>query len=413
MTLQILFVHSNFPAQFGPVLSRLSQQPDIECVFATTRGRGVDNDLGVRVVPFETRGGATRSTHFCSRTFENSVWQTHAVYEACRRESGLKPDLIVGHSGLGSTLFLRELFECPILGFFEYFYHGRDSDMDFRPEFPPREIDVLRAKTRNAMLMLDLENCDAGYTPTKWQHSRFPEPYRSKLEIIHDGIDSHFWRKRSVPRRVAGETIESGTRIVTFVSRGLEAMRGFDVFVRLAKRIAAERSDVLFVVVGGDRVHYGNDLRFVPEGKSFKEHVLSVESPDLSRFRFVGQVPRDALADLLSISDLHVYLTVPFVVSWSMLDAMACECTLLAARVDPVTEFVDDGRTGLLVDFFDEDRMADRALEVLAEPQAFSALGRAAREAILASCSLDLTYPRLESLYRRVASDQSGDSSAG
>ncbi len=302
--MQILFVHPNFPAQFGPVISRLNQRADVECVFATAVGRGVGNDLGVRVVHFEVQGGATRATHYCSRTFENAVWQTHAVHEACRRASGLKPNLIVGHSGFGSTLFLRELFDCPILGFFEYFYRGHASDMDFRPEFPPREIDYLRAQTRNAMLLLDLENCDAGYTPTRWQYSRFPDAYRPKLDVIHDGIDTDFWRRRAVQRQIAGEPIDPDTRIVTFAVRGLEAMRGFDVFVRVAKRIAAERPDVIFAVAGEDRMHYGNDMRFVPKGKTFREHVLATESPDTSRFRFLGLISRDALADLFQNSTL-------------------------------------------------------------------------------------------------------------
>lgn len=401
--MQILFVHPNFPAQFGPVLSRLRREPDVECVFATAADHGPGNDLGVPVVRYQRRGGATRSTHYCSRTFENAVWQAHAVYEACRDASGLKPDLVVGHSGFGSTLYLRELFDCPVLGLFEYYYRPRDSDMDFRPDFPPSDIDYLRCRTRNAMLLLDLENADAGYSPTAWQRSRFPELYQPKLEVVHDGVDMDFWRRREIAREIAGEAIGPDTKLVTFAARGLEALRGFDVFVRVAKRIAAERSDVVFAVAGGDHVHYGNDMRFVPKGRSFRQHVLEREAPDLSRFRFLGYLPADTLADLFSISDLHFYLSAPFVLSWSLLDAMACECTVLASDVAPVAEFVADGKNGRLVDFFDEDAMVERALEVLEDPDRYRALGCAARETVASRCGLDVVYPRLEALYRRVA----------
>lgn len=253
------------------------------------------------------------------------------------------------------------------------------------------------------MLLLDLESCNAGYAPTHWQHSRFPEAYRSKIEVVHDGVDTDFWYRREVPRTIGGEAIDAGTRVVTYAARGLEALRGFDVFVRLAKRIAAEMPNVLFVVAGGDGVHYGNDLRFVPKGKTFKQHVLEREAPDLSRFRFIGYVPPDTLADLFSISDLHLYPSVPFVLSWSMLDAMACECVVLGSDVAPVSEFIADGENGMLSDFFDEDRMVRRALDVLRAPEEHRALGSAARETVGARCSLDVVYPRLEALYRRVA----------
>lgn len=396
---QILFVHPNFPAQFGPALSRLSQRGDLECVFAT-RHPG-ESMPGVRCIPYDPRGGATRATHYCSRTFENAIWHTHAVYEACRRARGLAPDLIVGHSGFGTTLFLRELYDCPILGFFEYFYHPHANDMDFRPEFPARPIDHLRVRARNATLLLDLHECDAGYTPTRWQHSLLPAEYRDQVSIVHDGIDTGFWRRREGAREIAGEAVAPGTHIVTFCARGLEAMRGFDVFVRVAERIARALPDVLFVVVGEDRVHYGNDERFTG-GRSFRDWVLERERPDLERFRFLGRVPPDTLAEIFSVSDLHLYPSVPFVLSWSLLDAMACECVVLAADVAPVREVVTHEETGLLVDFFDEDEMASRALEVLSDPERFRPLGRAAREAILRERSLDAVYPQLEALYLRM-----------
>src|SRR5262249_23383366 len=189
------------------------------------------------------------------------VWHAWGVYEACKATRDLKPDLIVAHSGFGTTIFLHELYGCPIINHIEYFYRPHGSDLDFRPDFPPRPMNFLRSRTRNAMILLDLQTCAAAYTPTQWQRGLLPDVWRPKVEVIHDGIDTQVWRRRETPRRIGGEDIDERTRIVTYVSRGLESMRGFDIFVRVANRIAAEMPNVLFVVVGSDQVHYGDDLR--------------------------------------------------------------------------------------------------------------------------------------------------------
>jgi glycosyltransferase involved in cell wall biosynthesis len=408
--MQILFVHPNFPAQFGPALRQLAGRGDLDCVFVSRTGSGAIE--GVRRIPFELRGGATRANHYCSRSFENAIWSAHGVYEACKSAPGLRPDLVVGHSGFGTTLFLRELYSCPIVNYFEHYYHAHGSDLDFRPDFPPDELDFLRSHARNAMILLDLEGCAAGWTPTQWQQGLFPVAHRPKLEVIHDGIDTQFWRRRPVERRIGAERVPDDTRIVTYVARGLEAMRGFDIFVRMAKRIAERRADVLFVVVGSDRSHYGNDRRHVG-ATSFREHVLATEQPDLSRFRFLGTIAPEALADLFSLSDLHVYLTVPFVASWSLLDALACECVVLASDTAPVREFVEHERTGLLADFFDVDALADQALRVLREPSAHRFLGAAGRACVEARCAASRTAPRLRALFERIVAARGEELGAG
>lgn len=398
--MQILFVHPNYPAQFGPVASRLARDRGVDCVALSRKPAGMLD--GVRCLQHPVRGGATRTTHYCSRTFENAVWNAHGVYEACRAAgSSLAPDLIVGHSGFGTTLFLRELYGCPIVNYFEYYYHPRGSDMDFRPDFPPGDQDFLRARARNAMILLDLETCAAGTTPTSWQRSLLPEAYRGKVEVIPDGVDAEFWRRRPVPRRLGDEVIPADTRIVTYVARGLEAMRGFDRFVRTANRIAAEMRNVLFVVVGGDRVHYGNDLSHI-RARTFREHVVETERPDLSRFRFLGSVPPERLAEVLSLSDLHIYLTAPFVLSWSLLDALACECVVLASDTAPVRDVIRHGENGLLGDFFDADGLAESAVRVLRDPAAFRPLASAGRALIEERYELSRTAQRLWGFYERV-----------
>jgi glycosyltransferase involved in cell wall biosynthesis len=396
----ILFVHQNFPAQFGHIARRLTGEQGHTCTFVSRREAGVAE--GIRLIQYTPRGGAGRQTHYCSRTFENAVAHAHGVYEACRRHPYLQPDLVVGHSGFGSTLFLRELYGCPIINYFEYFYHPHGSDLDFRPEFPPQEMDLLRSYCRNAMPLLDLNNCDAGYCPTEWQRSLFPEAYRGKLEVIFDGVDTDIWhRHEDVPRQLRGRTIDPDTRIVTYVSRGLEAMRGFDIFMKVARRIYREFPDVLFVVVGGDRVAYGGDLKYIQE-KSFREHVLKQEDYNLSKFLFTGLLPAKQLAQLLSISDLHLYLTVPFVLSWSLFDALACGCTVVASATDPVKELITHGENGLLADFYDVDGLGGQALQVLRDPAAHRHLGDAGAGLVRERFTLARTLPRIADFYQRV-----------
>jgi glycosyltransferase involved in cell wall biosynthesis len=391
--MHVLFVHQNFPAQFGPFAFRLAAMPGYRCTFVTQKLEGPFR--GVRCIKYATKGGAIEKNHYCSRTFENGIWHAAGVHDALAAAPDVKPDLIVGHSGFGSTLFLRDLYPgVPVVNLFEYFYRVTDSDMDFRPEFPTRPVDRLRARARNAMILLDLDNCDLGYCPTQWQLSRFPEEYRPKLRAVFDGIDTDLWKPDpAASRQVGDREIPAETKIVTYVSRGMESMRGFDVFMRAAKKVCDRRRDVLFVVVGQDRVCYSGDARFTG-GKTFKEWVLSQGDYDLSRFVFTGLLPEPDLARLLAVTDLHIYLTVPFVLSWSLFDALACGATVLASDTAPVRELITDGQTGLLAPFFDADAFAEVANRVLDDPAEFRRLGRAGAELIRGKYSLDVSLPR-------------------
>ena len=244
--------------------------------------------------------------------------------------------------------------------------------MDFRPEFPPAEIDFLRARARNAMVLLDLENCRSGYSPTHCQ--RVALSRRSAAQDRRH-LRRHRDRRLSPPRRTcpgawAIATFDPSTRIVTYVSRGFESMRGFDIFMKVAKRIYQQYPDVVFFVVGSDRICYGGDEKHIRH-KTFREHVLAQDDYDLSKFVFTGMVPPPDAGRLLSLSDLHIYLTVPFVLSWSLLNALACGCTVLASDTAPVREVIRDGSNGLLADFFDIDGLADKAVAVLRDPPAY------------------------------------------
>ena len=191
------------------------------------------------------------------------------------------------------------------------------------------------------MLLLDLQTCRHGYSPTHFQQQLFPELYRPKIDVIFDGIETDVFRRRpGVPRRIGNREVPPSTRIVTYVSRGFEAMRGFDMFMKVARRIYEQYPDVIFAVVGSDRVCYGGDEKHI-EKKTFREHVLAQSEFAPDKFIFTGMLPVTKLVDLWSISDLHLYFTVPFVLSWSMMDALACGCTVLASDTAPVREMIE------------------------------------------------------------------------
>lgn len=401
--MHVLFVHQNYPAQFGHIARYLVEAHGFQCTFVSERPAGTD--AGVRRIQYQVKGGASKQNHYCSRSFENYIWHTHAVYEAMKAAPDVRPDLIVGHSGFGSTLFLRELYDCAILNYFEYYYRPHNSDMDFRPEWPPLELDILRSHARNAMLLLDLQNCSAGYSPTQWQRSLFPAPYQGKISTIFDGVDMQVWNRRPAgerrPRVVAGRTIPDDAKLVTYAARGFESMRGFDVFMRVAKRIAAFRNDVLFVCVGSDRICYGGDNKHIKTA-SFREHVLSQDTYDLDRFFFPGVLSPEELASLFQISDLHLYLTVPFVLSWSLMNALACGCLVLASDTAPVQEMIRHGENGLLAGFFDVDRFVELALDALDHPDRHEALRDRAHAMIRDEYAMDRVLPRMMDLYERV-----------
>jgi glycosyltransferase involved in cell wall biosynthesis len=413
--MHVLYVHPNFPAQFGHIAGRLIERHGWEVTFVTAAKGG---DVGgIRRVVYKTAGGATEANHFCSRTFENTIWNCDAVYQILKTRPDIKPDLIVGHSGFGSTLFLRELYgDTPLINFFEFYYHtrGPDTDMGFRHDlgWPMPDAQLHRARARNAMILLDLQNCNAGYLPTRFQFSRFPAEYHPKLRIIFDGIDrtvyhGHDEQLRPPPgerraRQIAGRTVDASTRIVTYVSRGFESMRGFDIFMKAANRVAEQYPEVLFFVVGDDRICYGGDDNHLGGLKSFKQWVLSRDEYDLSKFHFTGLLPTGQLAKLLAMTDLHIYLTAPFVLSWSLMDALSCGAVVLGSNTSPVREMIRDGENGLLADFFDADELSRRAVEVLRDPAAFRPLGRAAEKMIAEQYSLDVVLPKMAEFYEEV-----------
>jgi len=410
--MNVLYIHQNYPAQFGHIAANLVKNRGWKCTFLSQLPPA--NDQGVDRIQYVLAGGAIKQTHFCSRTFENAVWHTDAVYQALKKRPDVQPDLIVGHSGFGSTLFLRDLYpHTPIINLFEYYYHasGENCDLSFRRDLNwPIDPQLLhRSRCRNAMILLDLQNCDSGYCPTEYQRSLFPAEYAHKLRRVFDGVDRAIYHgfnetlrapvTERGSREVAGVRLPASTRVVTYVSRGFESMRGFDIFMKSARLIAERFPEVMFFVVGTDRIAYGGDEKHTAPHKSFKEWVLSQGDYDMSRFTFTGRLSVPDLARLLATSDLHIYLTVPFVLSWSMMDAMSCGAVVLASDTAPVREMIQHGKNGLLADFFNPEDFARQAVKVLQHPEAYRPLGRAAEQTIIDHYSLEAVLPRMLEMY--------------
>ena len=400
--MHILFAHKNYPAQFGHIARHLIDHHDCTCTFVSEKPPA--RQRGLERLQYKYPSGATEKTHLFSRTFENQIWHSHALFNVLESRPDIQPDLIVGHSGFVSTLYLRELYDCPIINYFEFFYHTKDSDLDFRRDLPAYGAEeLLRARTRNAIFLLDLQNCDRGYSPTHFQRDQLPQEYRAKVEAIFDGIDTNLWKPVENPKRTfAGWTLPEDKKIVTYVSRGMEAMRGFDIFMKIANRICKQRDDVIFVVVGEDRIAYGGDKRFTG-GMTFKQWVLSEDEYDLERILFLGRIPPVDLVQLFSVTDLHFYLTAPFVLSWSMMDALACGALVMGSDTPPVKEMIKHGENGLLFDFFDIDAAVAQANEVLDQPEQFQPQRDAAVELIRENYSMEVCLPKMLALYQQAA----------
>jgi glycosyltransferase involved in cell wall biosynthesis len=284
----------------------------------------------------------------------------------------------------------------------EYYFAPEHRDLSYRLDLPAVRDAGHHPRAINAAALAGLVACEAGYSPTHWQRDSFPRRFAGKIEVHFDGVDTELYRPGPPPSTIAGQEISPRTRVVTFVARGLEALRGFDLFLRLARRLADARPDVRFVVAGDEGTYYGWD-RLQTGGVSFKEWALSRVEVDLSRFLFLGHVEPVILADVLRRSDLHVYLGVPFVPSWSLWGALASGCVVLAGDVPPVREVIEPNRAGLLGPLLDVEGLAEVALRVLDQPQEYRPLGEARRRLVEERYALDVAVPALKDFFTRVA----------
>lgn len=387
--MNFLFVHQNFPGQFRHVVRALAELPEHRVVGigdeANLKGRHqVHPDIKIIGYQSKSRGG--RETHHYIRDFEGAVRRGQEVARVALdlRKKGFRPDLVVSHPAWGESFFLPDIFpDARHISYFEYFYRSSGGDIGFDPEFPSSFDDRLRVRIKNTTQLLSLESADAGISPTLWQQSRYPEEFRPKIRVIHEGVDTSVVAPdENASIDIDGAHFKRGDRVITYVARNLEPYRGVHVFIRSLPLIQELCPDARIVIVGGDDVSYG---RKPPAGTTCRSRYCDEvnDAVDWKRVHFVGRLPYGLYLKVLQISSAHVYLTYPFVLSWSMLEAMAAGCVVIGSATPPVEEVISHGENGLLVDFFNRQQLARTVSEVVNNPTAYEEIGRSARKTVL------------------------------
>jgi glycosyltransferase involved in cell wall biosynthesis len=301
------------------------------------------------------------------------------------KNQGFKPDIILCHPGWGEGIFIKEIFpRVPLLFLFEFFYHPMGVDVGFDSEFPSDFVDSLRVRTKNANNLITLNICDHGVTPTNFQLSVFPDEYKRKISVIFDGVDTNILR----PDNTVEATFQNGNKltcneeIITFVNRNLEPYRGWHSFARSIPIIQALRPNAHILIIGGDDVSYGSQPK---DGISYKHRFINEikDKVDWSKVYFTGRVPYNQFVRILQLSSVHVYLTYPFVLSWSMIEAMSCGCLVIGSKTLPVEEVIQHEINGLLVDFFNPEEIALAVNMVLNHPDRMHKIREKARETVI------------------------------
>ena len=384
--MRILFVHQNMPGQYRELLDWLIAQGGHELVFLTQR-RDHPERKGVRKVVYRAHRVPTEDTYGLSKTWEEAAGAGYGAAQAAAglRDEGFVPDIVIGHTGWGELLFMKQVLpDVPVLGFFEYYYLMEGGPVGFDPEDPPGAATPFLLAARNAVPHSNIHVIDRGVVPTRWQRDAFPGSFHDKLYVCHDGIRTdHLGPDPEVSLQLGRVgRITRKDEVFTYVARNMERTRGFHSFMRALPAIQEARPKARALIVGGSGASYGKASQeeggFRAEMEREVGHLV-----DWDRVHFLGRVPYDALKRIVQVGRCHIYLTMPFVLSWSLLEAMAMEATIVASDVAPVREAVTHGETGMLVDLLDPAALAAQVIEVLAAPDRFAHLGPAAREHVV------------------------------
>ncbi|MBP1206381.1 glycosyltransferase involved in cell wall biosynthesis [Duganella sp. 1411] len=383
-----LFIHQNFPGQFKHLAPLLAAQGH-EVV-----GLGMNQPAeplpGVRYFRHAVAAqphGQRPSPQLRDLHGKVLRGESAAARLAWLKEQGYTPDVIFVHPGWGEALFVKDVFpEAKLLVYAEYYYGAEGGDSFFDPEFStPSPAALQRLRLRNTHLLHAMSVADGALSPTTFQRDRHPAWFRDRITVIHDGIDTARFRPEPsayVQLRAAGVTLRPGDEVVVFVARQLEPYRGYHIFMRALPALMQARPHARVVIVGGDGVSYGASP---PEGKSWKQIFLDEvkDQLDMGRIHFVGKVPHTVLTQLMQVAAVYTYLTYPFVLSWSLMEAMSCGCLIVASRTAPVQEVIEHGRNGLLVDFFDHQALAATVADALERRAQLQPLRDAARQTIV------------------------------
>jgi glycosyltransferase involved in cell wall biosynthesis len=400
-----LFVHQNFPGQFLHIIRRLAAVKANDVVFITEPNQNLVG--GVRKVPYARPGATSTETHVICQDLDGAGRRAEAVATTAARLKGLgfEPDIIIGHHGWGELLNLPDVFPgTPLLGYMEFYYRTEGADVGFDPEFPAAVHDYPRIRAKNAINHLALNLGGHGQSPTRWQLSTYPDWAQKQISLLPEGVNLDVCKPdpavRRKPLTIGGKTIGPNAKLVTFVARDLEPYRGFHVMMRALPHLQRAHKDVVAVLVGGDGVSYGTP----PARDTWRQMMLAElgDRLDASRVVFPGRLDYTRYMQLLQRSDAHVYLTYPFVASWSLREALAVGCAVIGSDTEPVREFIQDRRNGLLGPFFDPKRLAGLILEVLEDRALARKLREAARRYAEQHLPMESYLAAYESLIQRL-----------
>ena len=384
--MNILFVHQNFPGQFKFLAPALVQQGHTVVAMTMQKSSGAPWQ-GVKLVHYAVSRGTTPNVHPWVADFETKTIRGEACFKAAlqMKQAGFEPDVIIAHHGWGESLFIKDVWpKAKLAVYCEFFYHPEGADVGFDLEFPPKDVgDVCRLRLKNLNNLLHFEVADAGISPTHWQASTFPEPFRSKITVVHDGIDTvSLAPDPKVSLTLNGKLVLTRKdEVITFVNRNLEPYRGYHIFMRALPEILKRRPNARVLIVGADDVSYGARPENGQKWKDIfaKEVKPQISDADWGRVHFLGNVPYTAFIPLLQLSSVHVYLTYPFVLSWSLLEAMSVGCAIVASDTQPLHEAIKHDETGRLVNFFDVPKLAAEVCALLDDPEERARLGANAR----------------------------------
>jgi glycosyltransferase involved in cell wall biosynthesis len=367
--LKFLFVHQNYPGQFLHIVRHLVASGRHEVVFITEPN---GNEIpGVRKVPYARPLLDTAETHIAARELDNGVKRAEAVFKTAfgLRHLGYKPDIIIGHHGWGELLNLRDLWpDAAMLGYFEFYYQHDAADVGFDPEFPAEPTDYPRIRAKNAINHLALNLGGAGQCPTDWQLSTYPHWAKPQINLLWEGVDLDICspdpaaHKKAI--KIGDMTIRPTDKLVTYVSRDLEPYRGFHTMMRTLPDLMRARKDIKVVMIGGDGISYGSGPG---GGGTWRERLIAEvgKDIDMDRVVFPGRVAYSTYLAALRRSDAHVYLTYPFVASWSLREALAIGCAVVGGDTKTVGEFITHGENGLLTPTLEPRTLARTVLGLL------------------------------------------------
>ena len=384
--MKILFIHQNFPGQFKFLAPALVQQGH-EVVAMIMQKTDLEVWQGIKLVAYLPSHSSTPNIHPWVSDFETKTIRGEACYRAALKlkNAGFMPDVIIAHPGWGESLFLKDVWPESKLGIYcEFYYHAQGADVGFDPEFPTKDGgEVCRLRLKNLNHLLHFEVADAGISPTHWQASTFPADFKSKITVIHDGIDTKIVAPNSnITLTLNGNVnLTKQDEVITFVNRNLEPYRGYHIFMRALPALLKKRPNAIVLIVGGDDVSYGARP---DDGKKWKDIFIDEIRPAISiadwhRVHFLGTIPYESFIPLLQLSTVHVYLTYPFVLSWSLLEAMSVGCAIVASDTQPLREAIAHDKTGRLVDFFNHQALAKEICQLLDNAKLRAKLGKNAR----------------------------------